>query len=122
MMVKRTNNPRQLELVLPFPEAVTLPPPPTFPEPGTAIYFRDTGTTILVLGPDDALLGHVDPVQAPVLSRILDRVTRDVITMEMGKADETSFVVVLHRRIDGDVPKKNVVRCWRQEPETRQAA
>ena len=110
-MVKLTNDPRQLEIVYAFPTS------------GTAVSFRDTGTSILVLGPDDAVLGHVDPCQAPVLSRILDRVTRDTITMEMGRADESVFEVVLHRRIDGDTKRTNVVRCTRHEPElTRQAA
>ena len=109
-MVKLTNDPRQLEIVY------------AFPTPGTPISFRDTGASILVLGPDDTILGHVDPCQAPVLSRVLDRVFRDTITMELGKADDAGFEVVLHRRIDGDEPKKNVVRCLRHEPEHRQAA
>ena len=121
-MVKRTNDPRQMELVLPFPEPITVPPSPSFPSAGTQIQFRDTGASILVLGPDDTILGHVDPCQAPVLSRVLDRVFQDAITMEMGEADEATFEVVLHRRIDGDTKRTNVVRCTRHEPEHRQAA
>ena len=122
-MAKRTDDPRQLEIVYVFPEPTTIPPAPAFPVSGTAIHFRDTGSGILVLGPDDREIGHVDPTQAPVLSRVLDCITRDTITAEMGKADENGFEVVLHRRIDGDEPKRNVVRCTRVEPvQIRQAA